>query len=115
MRDTDEATGTRPLWIVLLGLLVLGLVTSAVPGAAGGTHGGGQGGRGGAPGRLGFGHPPHGRRHGGPGFSGPSLGVSIWPYWAPYWDPYWAPYWAPSWAPYAAPPVVVAPPQVSVQ
>src|SRR5215471_15432400 len=103
MRDTDEATGTRPLWTVLLGLLVLGLVTSAVPGAARGGHGGGHGGHGGGHGHHGFGHHHHGFGHGGPGVFGPGLGVSIWPYWDPYW------------APYAAPPVVVAPPQVYVQ
>src|SRR5262244_1526460 len=126
MRDTAEATGTRPLWTVLLGLLVLGLVTSAVPGAARGSHGGGHGGHGGGHGHHGFGHHHHGfghhhhgGGHGGPGFFGPGLGVSIWPYWdpywAPYWDPYWAPYWDPYWAPYAAPPLVVAPPQIYVQ
>jgi len=111
MRDTDEATGTRPLWTVLLGLLVLGLVTSAVPGAARGSHGGGHGGHGGGHGHHGFGHHHHGGGHGGPGFFGPGLGVSIWP----YWDPYWAPYWDPYWALYAAPPLVVAPPKIYVQ
>jgi len=93
MHDTDEATDTRPRWLVLVGLLGLVLVMSVVPGAARGSHGGGHGGHG---------HPGFG--HGGHGFFGPRLGVSIWPYWDPYWEPY------------AAPPVVVAPPpQVYIQ
>ena len=93
MCDTQEATGTRPPWLVLGGLLVLLLVTSAVPGYAG--HGGGHGG-------PHFGHGRHHFGHGGHGFFGPRLGVGIGAYWGPYWDPYWAPY--------AAPPVVVTPP-----
>jgi len=84
--------------MALLGLLVLVLVTSAVPGYARGSHGGGHGGHGGGHGSHGFGHRHSGFGHGGHGFFGPRLGVSIWPYWDPYW------------APYAAPPVVVAPP-----
>jgi len=108
MGDTDETTGTRPPGMVLLGLLVLLLVTSAVPGYAGRSgHGGGHGGHGPhgfGHGPQGFGHGPQGFGHGPHRFFGPRLGVSIWPYWTPYWDPY------------GAPPVVVAPPpHISVQ
>ena len=109
MHDGYEAMGTRRRWMVLLGLLVALLMMSAVPGYAGrGGHGGGHGGHGGRHGGHGIGHGGHRFGHGGPGFIGPRLGVSIWP----YWDPYWAPYWAP----YDTPPVVVAPsPRVYVQ
>jgi len=101
MGDTQEATGTRPPWRVLFGLLVLLLVTSAGPGYAGrGSHSGGHGGHGG-------GHGHHGFGHGGHGFFGPRLGGAIWPYWDPYgWDPYGVPY---------SYPPVVAPPQISIQ
>ncbi len=101
MRGRHAAMGTRQQWMVLLGLLVGVLVTSAAPGHAGrGGHSGGHGGHGGHHG----GHGGHRFGHGAHGFIGPRLGVSIWPYWDPYW------------APYAAPPVVVAPPtQVYVQ
>src|SRR5436305_8901424 len=82
MCDTQEATGTRPPWLVLGGLLVLLLVTSAVPGYAG--HGGGHGGHGGGHGGPHFGHGRHhfghGRHHfghGGHGFFGPGLRVGI--------------------------------------
>ena len=105
MRDEHEAIGTRQRWMAIVGMLVMLLVTSAVPGHAGrGGHGGGHGGHGGGHGGHGFGHGGHRFGHGGHGFIGPCLGVSIWPYWDPYW------------APYDAPPVVVAPsPRVYVQ
>ena len=103
MHDGYKTTGMRRQWMVLLGLLVALLVMSAVPGYAGrGGHGGGHGGRGGGHSGHGFGHGGHRFGHGGPGFIGPRLGVSIWPYWNSYWGPYWGPY--------DVPPVVVAPP-----
>src|SRR6266571_3728050 len=112
MRHGHEAIGTRQKGRVLLALLVVLLVTSAVPGyAQRGGHGGGRGGPGFGRGGPGFGRGGPGFRHGGPGFFGPRLGVSIWPYWDPYWDLYWDPYRAP----YAAPPVVAPLPQASVE
>ena len=94
MNHGHKAAGTRQQWLVLFGMLLVLLGTSAAPGHAGrGGHGGGHGGHGSR-------HGGHRFGHGGHGFLGPRLGVSIWPYWAPY----------------DAPPVVVAPPpQVFVQ
>src|SRR5438132_12757168 len=89
MRDGHRGTGTRSPWLVLLGLLVLLLTTSAVPGHA--RSGGGHGGHGGGHGHHGFGHGGHHFGHGGPRFIGPSLGVSVWPYWTPSCDPYGVP------------------------
>jgi len=104
MRDRRAAMGMRQPWMVLLGLLVVLLVTSAVPGQARGGHGSGHGGHGGHHGGHGFGHGGHRFGHGTPGFIGPRLGVSIWPYWDPYWSLYDTP-----------PVVVTPPPQVYVQ
>ena len=111
MRDGDKAAAIRLQWLVLRGMLVVLLVTSAVPGDArsghGGGHGGPSGGRhgghGGGHGHQGFGHGRHHFGHGGHGVLGPRFGVSIWPYWDPYWTPY------------GSPPVVTPPPQVYVQ
>jgi hypothetical protein len=92
MGDGHGATGMRQQRLMLVGLLVGLLMTSAVPGyAQRGRHGGHgfhSGPRGGG----------HGSPHGGHGFVRPRVVVPVWPYWNPYWDLY------------VPPPRIVAPP-----
>jgi hypothetical protein len=102
MGDGHGATGTRQQRLMLVGLLVGLLMTSAVPGYAQrgghGGHGFHSGPRGGFHGSPHGGHGGHGSPHRGHGFVGPRVVVPVWPYWNPYWDLY------------VPPPSIVAPP-----
>jgi hypothetical protein len=100
MGDGHAALSPQPQRLVLVGLLVGLLVTSAAPGHAQRGGHGGHGGHGVPPGR----HGGHSGPHRGHGFHGPRVVVPFWPYWNPYWDLYVPP-----------PRVVVPPPQVYVE